>query len=162
MPMILAVVAYTIAMTLANLSVAAFGPKVWLLAINSFLFIGLDLTIRDWLHVRLKWWQMLGLIVSTGLLTFVLNPAAGMIAIASSAAFTLAAAADWAVFSSMRGSWLGRANASNVAGALVDSLVFPVVAFGSIAVSPWMLAAKVAGGAFWAYVLRRSHALAHQ
>ena len=52
----LAIAIYAIAMTLANLSVAAFGPAIS--PINAFLFIGLDLTLRDWLHVRLKIWQM--------------------------------------------------------------------------------------------------------
>ena len=51
-----AIAIYAIAMTLANLSVAAFGPAIS--PINAFLFIGLDLTLRDWLHVRLKIWQM--------------------------------------------------------------------------------------------------------
>jgi uncharacterized PurR-regulated membrane protein YhhQ (DUF165 family) len=151
-----AVFAYAAAMTAANLSVAAFGP--WVSPINAFFLIGLDLTLRDWLHVRLKWWQMLGLIVSTGLLTFVLNPAAGMIAVASACAFTAAALVDWAAFSRLRGSWTLRANGSNAAGALVDSLVFPTLAFGAFMphIVAMQFAAKVAGGAMWAWLLARS------
>ena len=89
MSLVFAIAVYTIAMTLANLSVAAFGPSVT--AINAFVLIGLDLALRDWLHVRLKVWQMGALIAFTGALTFVLNPAAGQIAVASAVAFTAAA-----------------------------------------------------------------------
>jgi len=147
--LIAAIVAYAIAMTLANLSIATFG--VWVSPINAFLFIGLDLALRDWLHIKLKMWQMGALIASTGLLTYALNPAAGMIAIASALSFMLAALADWAVFTKITGSWFKRANVSNVAGAAVDSIAFPTIAFGVL--MPEIIAmqfiAKVFGGALW-------------
>ncbi len=150
----IAIAVYAIAMTLANLSVAAFGPSVT--AINAFVLIGLDLALRDWLHVRLKVWQMGALIACTGALTFILNPAAGKIAVASAVAFTAAALVDWATFTKLKGSWMVRANGSNVAGAAVDSLVFPTLAFGSI--MPEIIAlqwsAKVFGGAIWAMLLQ--------
>ncbi len=150
-----AIAVYAAAMTLANLSVATFGP--WVSPINAFVLIGLDLALRDWLHVRLKAWQMGALIASTGLLTYVLNPAAGMIAVASATAFTAAALVDWATFARLRGSWMYRANGSNVAGAAVDSLVFPTLAFGAL--MPHIVAlqfvAKVAGGAIWSWLLFR-------
>jgi len=97
----IAIAAYAAAMTLANLSVATFGP--WVSPINAFVLIGLDLALRDWLHVRLKVWQMGSLIAFTGALTFVLNPAAGKIAIASACAFTAAAVVDWGTFAKLRG-----------------------------------------------------------
>ena len=150
-----AILIYAAAMTLANLSVAAFGPAIS--PVNAFVLIGLDLTLRDWLHVRLKPWQMLALIVSAGALTFLLNPAAGKIAVASSVAFAAAALVDWATFARLRGTWLFRANGSNVAGAAVDSLIFPTLAFGAL--MPHIVAlqfvAKVAGGAMWAALLSR-------
>ena len=59
--MFFAIISYAIAMTLANLSVAAFGPAVS--PINAFFLIGFDLAMRDWLHVRLKQTHMLALIV---------------------------------------------------------------------------------------------------
>lgn len=154
--LILAIVIYAAAMTLANLSVAAFGPAVS--PVNAFVLIGLDLALRDWLHVRLRVWQMGLLIACTGLLTYALNPAAGMIAVASACAFSAAALVDWATFAQLRGSWLVRANLSNVAGAAVDSLIFPTLAFGAL--MPHIVAlqfvAKVAGGALWAWVLART------
>ena len=45
MTLAVALVVYTLAMTAANLSVAAFGPSVT--AINAFVLIGLDLALRD-------------------------------------------------------------------------------------------------------------------
>lgn len=154
--LIFAIVIYAAAMTLANLSVAAFGPAIS--PVNAFVLIGLDLALRDWLHVRLKAWQMLALICAAGALTYLLNPAAGKIAVASSAAFTAAALVDWATFLRLRGSWLMRANGSNLAGAAVDSLIFPTLAFGAL--MPHIVAlqfvAKVAGGALWAWALART------
>lgn len=153
--MYFAMIVYALAMTIANLSVATFGPAVS--PINSFVLIGLDLALRDWLHVRLKAWQMGSLIAATGLLTYALNPAAGMIAIASAVAFTGAAVVDWSVFSKLRGSWLFRANGSNVAGAAVDSLLFPTIAFGALMphIVLAQFAAKIAGGAVWAWIIKK-------
>lgn len=153
-----AIATYGSAMILANLSVAAFGPAIS--PVNAFVLIGLDLALRDWLHVRLKAWQMLALILATGLLTYLLNPAAGKIAIASACAFTAAAVVDWATFFKLKGSWLFRSNGSNVAGAAVDSLIFPTLAFGAL--MPHIVAmqfiAKVAGGSIWAYILNKRFA----
>lgn len=156
MTLILALLAYAAAMTLANLSVAFFGPSST--PINAFLLIGLDLALRDWLQVRLRFWQMGVLIAVTGLLTYTLNPAAGQIAIASAVAFSAAALVDWSAFSALKGSWLFRANGSNVAGAAVDSLIFPTLAFGALMphVVLAQFLAKIAGGAVWAWVLART------
>ena len=151
----IAILIYAAAMTLANLSIAQWGP--WVSPINAFILIGLDLALRDWLHTRLRMWQMGALIATTGALTFALNPAAGHIAVASAVAFTAAALVDWSVFIRLPGSWLQRANGSNVAGAVVDSLIFPTLAFGVL--MPHIVAlqfiAKVAGGAIWAWLLNR-------
>ena len=151
----LAILIYAAAMTLANLSIAHFGP--WVSPINAFILIGLDLALRDWLHMRLKAWQMGALIAATGLLTYALNPAAGMIAIASAVAFTSAALVDWATFTKLRGSWLFRANGSNVAAAAVDSIIFPTLAFGALmpGIVLAQFVAKVAGGALWAWAIKR-------
>jgi uncharacterized PurR-regulated membrane protein YhhQ (DUF165 family) len=142
-------------MTAANLTIATFGP--WVSPINAFFLIGLDLALRDWLHVRLKVWQMGTLIASTGALTFMLNPTAGHIAVASAVAFTAAALVDWITFIRLRGTWLIKANGSNIAGAAIDSLVFPTLAFGVL--MPHIVAmqfiAKVAGGALWALVISK-------
>ena len=156
MTLTFAVLIYAAAMTLANLSVATWGP--WVSPINAFVLIGLDLALRDWLHVRLRAWQMAALIALTGLLTYALNPAAGKIAVASACAFSAAALVDWATFTRLRGSWVYRANGSNVAGAAVDSLIFPTLAFGAL-MPQIVLAqflAKIAGGAIWTWIFNRS------
>lgn len=155
--MLLAAVSiYGSAMIVANLSVATFGPAVS--PINAFVLIGLDLALRDWLHMRLKAWQMLFLILATGVLTYLLNPAAAKIAIASACAFSAAALVDWATFFKLKGSWLFRANGSNIAGAAVDSIIFPTLAFGALMPHIVLLQfiAKVAGGSLWAYLISRS------
>jgi uncharacterized PurR-regulated membrane protein YhhQ (DUF165 family) len=158
MSLTIAISAYAIAMTLANLSVAAFGPAIS--PINAFFLIGLDLALRDWLHVRLRVWQMGALIAATGALTYILNPAAGQIAVASACAFTAAALVDWGTFARLRGSWMFRANGSNVAGAAVDSLLFPTIAFGALMphIVAMQFVAKVAGGALWAWLIGRKAA----
>lgn len=150
--MIYAIGIYAIAMTMANLLVAQYGP--WVTPINAFVLIGLDLTLRDWLHTRIKPLEMLGLICTTGVLTYALNPSAGVIAVASAVSFTSAAMVDWAAFTRIRGSWSRRSNGSNIFGAAVDSLLFPTIAFGVL--MPHIVAAqfvaKVIGGAVWAHV----------
>ena len=154
--LIAAIFVYASAMTLANLSIATFG--VWISPINAFIFIGLDLALRDWLHIKIKMWQMGALIVSTGLITYALNPSAGMIAVASALSFMLAALADWAVFTKITGTWFKRANVSNVAGAAVDSIAFPTIAFGVLMpeIIAMQFVAKIAGGAIWTYLLNKN------
>lgn len=177
------VVAYLGAIVAANLLVAAFGPSV--VVVNAFLFIGLDLTCRDKLHDawagRDLWVKMGALIGAGGLISYWLNAAAGQIALASCVAFALASLADAIVYALMSGyekvkvdpgiwvsrhrfSWLERANASNLAGAAIDSLVFPTLAFGSIlpAIVLGQFVSKVAGGFVWSLVLDWRHGRAAQ
>jgi uncharacterized PurR-regulated membrane protein YhhQ (DUF165 family) len=151
----LAIIVYIASMVSANLLVAHFGPSI--APILAFVFIGLDLVLRDWLHMRMRAWQMGSLIVGTGALSYALNPASGMIAIASVVAFTLAALADWATFAKLKGTWLVRSNGSNVVGAAVDSLIFPTLAFGVLMpqIILMQFIAKVAGGAIWSVLLRQ-------
>lgn len=161
-----AVAIYALAMTVANLSVVGaigrWGPTAipYITSINAFALIGLDLALRDWLHMRLKPAHMLGLILAAGALTYALNPDAGRIAVASACAFTAAALVDWGIFARASGTWLKRANASNIAGAAVDSLVFPTLAFGALlpGVVLGQFLAKVLGGAMWAALLNKAFA----
>lgn len=152
------VLVYLAAIVAANLIVAALGPAavVWV----AFLFIGLDLTVRDALHER---WaehalapRMGALVVGGSALSWAANPAAGQVALASAVAWGCAAAADAVTYQLLRRHpWWVRVNGSNVAGAAVDSLVFPTMAFGALLplVVLGQFAAKVAGGALWAGVL---------
>lgn len=156
---------YVSAMVTANLLVFWLGP--WFSPINAFLLIGLDLTLRDVMHDRLTRLQMIGVILTGGLITWVANPTAAHIAIASAAAFSVSAAADWFTYAKLRAkSWLVRANGSNVVGAFVDSLIFPTLAFVLLSPNPksvavlipiiaLQFAAKTGGGAVWAALLSR-------
>lgn len=151
----LAVLVYSSALLAANLLVAQFGPAVT--PVNSFLLIGLDLALRDWMQMRLSPKAMAALIAATGVVTYWLNPSAGGIALASSVSFVVAALVDWAAFCRTSGSWLRRSVVSNLAGAGVDSLVFPLLAFGGLmpAIVLLQFAAKAAGGAAWASAFSR-------
>jgi hypothetical protein len=151
---------YLAAIVAANVTTAALGPS-WSVVV-AFLFIGLDLTTRDVLHDA---WQgrdlmlrMGALIVVGGAISWVLTPGAGQIAVASTVAFMAAATADGLVYALLgdRAKRL-RVNGSNVAGAAVDSVVFPAIAFGFPLLLPIMAGqfiAKVGGGAVWYEVLR--------
>lgn len=152
--MILSII-YIAAICAANFSVHTFGPAVT--PLNAFLFIGLDFVIRDKLHERVGIFKMFGLIIIAGVISFAINPATDLIAIASVAAFILAAGTDAAVYQTLiRKPWLVKSNGSNVASSAVDSVVFPLIAFGMF--MPWVVAgqfaAKVFGGAVWSWLLR--------
>lgn len=162
-------VVYVAAICAANLLVVAFGPEISVL--NAFVLIGMDLSLRDALHDRWREHRalrMTALIAIAGAVSWAMNPAAGVIAVASAVAFVAAALVDWSVYYAMRNHpWSERANASNIAGAAVDSFVFPALAFGFPLLWPIILGqftAKVAGGAMWALLIgavRRRRAAAH-
>lgn len=156
------VTAYLAAIIAANLSVAAFGPAMSIL--NAFIYIGFDLTCRDKLHDAWKdrglWPKMAALIAGGSLLSYTLNRNAGPIALASFIAFAGAGLVDALIYT-----WLGeksrivRVNGSNVVSAGVDSLLFPLFAFGWpllwwIFAGQWI--AKVLGGAVWSIALNRA------
>ena len=155
------VIAYLVAIVLANLSVAAWGPSVAI--VNAFLFIALDLTSRDALHSAWQGrglaWRMAALIGAGSVLSYALNRSAGPIALASFVAFAVSAALDMLVYHLLRErAYLLRVNGSNVVSAAADSLIFSALAFGLPLLWPIVLGqfvAKVAGGALWAWVLAR-------
>jgi len=149
-----AVLGYAAAILAANLLAAQFGPAIT--PINAFFLIGLDLALRNWLNLRMRPLFMGALILSTGLLTYLVNPAAQQIAVASAVAFTAAALADWLTFSTVAGGWMRRNLAGNSVGAAIDSIVFPTLAFGSLmpAIVVAQFVAKVAGGTLWGYLMR--------
>ena len=149
--------AYLLAVVSANLTIAAFGPG--LAPLVAFLFIGLNLSARDRLHDlwgRNVGRNMLLLIAAGGLLSYLLNAGAARVALASVAAFALSETADALVYHARRHRpYLERSNTSNVLGAAVDSLIFPVLAFGGfpLAIIALQFVAKVAGGLVWSLLL---------
>lgn len=153
------ILAYISAMVAANISVSCFGP--WISPINSFLFIGLDLTLRDKIHERNNGDArvMTCVVLGAAVVTYIINPAAQSIAIASAVAFAAAGIIDWITYSMLRERpIMTRTNGSNIAGAVIDSTLFAVLAFGALLphIVVLQFAAKVAGGAVWAFALRGS------
>lgn len=146
---------YASAIIAANLLVVQFGASIT--PINAFFLIGLDLALRNYIALSLKTWQMVLMIVGTGAVSYLVNPTTGMIAVASVVAFTLAALADWATFNTVAGKWMKRNIAGNSVGALVDSVIFPTIAFGSLMpmIVMTQFVAKIAGGATWGYVINK-------
>lgn len=152
-------ITYLAAIIAANLTVAQFGPSGSVL--TAFLCIGLNLSARDRLHTEwsgagLKW-KMASLILGGSVLSWVLNAGAGRVALASAVAFMASEAVDAVVFTlAKRRRWMVRANTSNAVSAMVDSVVFPTLAFGAFlpVIVAGQYLAKVFGGAVWAWLLR--------
>ena len=153
------VVLYLLAALGANLTVAHFGPKA--MPIVAFFMIGFDLTSRDVLHEhwvgggRLRR-NMALLILGGSALTVVVSLDAWRIALASALAFAGAAVTDTLIYAQLDGRVrLFKMNASNTASSLVDSLVFPLAAFGSV--PAWLILAqwltKSSGGAMWSFLI---------
>jgi len=151
---------YLAAIVLANFMILWFGPAVSIM--NAFLLIGLDLSLRDHLHDA---WGGKGLVWKMGLLilagsgiTVLLNLDALQIALASAVAFGVSAAGDGLVYHRLRRRiFLFRANGSNIAGAGLDSIVFPLMAFGIFPGVHWIIlgqfVAKVIGGGVWSWII---------
>ncbi len=154
------VATYLAAIVAANEIITHKGPTCSIY--TAFVFIGLDLVTRDRLH---DYWRghvlrnMALLIASGSALSYALNRDSGRIALASCVAFGAAATVDGTVYHLRRKErWADRSNESNVAGAAVDSLIFPAIAFGTPilwAIVFGQFCAKVAGGYLWSLVLRK-------
>ncbi len=151
---------YLLAIVLANMSVFWFGPASTI--VNAFLFIGLDLSLRDKLHEKWigknLWLKMFLLIIAGSIITFAINSGAGKIALASVIAFSAAALIDALMYSALfKRSFLVKSNGSNLASALADSILFPTIAFGIL--MPWVIlgqfAAKIFGGFLWSLILNK-------
>lgn len=151
---------YIAALVIANLLVAWLGP--WFSLVNAFVLIGLDLSLRDKIHdlwdgdnLALK---MGGLIATASIISYAINPATGMIAFASLAAFSLSMVADAVAYQYLKAKqWIIRTNGSNIAGSAVDSIVFPTIAFGGLMIEIVLLqfVAKVTGGFVWSFLLKK-------
>jgi hypothetical protein len=158
------VIVYLGAVVAANVGFAVFGFKAepWI----SMVLIGLDLTSRDYLHQawggRGLAWKMGTLIVAGSALSALFGWATAeqvattiaggvpLVALASAAGFASAASVDALTYGVLRQRWL-RINGSNAASALVDSFVFPAVAFGGfdLGMGLYFTAVKFIGGAGW-------------
>lgn len=145
---------YLGAAVVANLLATRFGQVAlpWV----AFFIIPFDLCARDVLHDRWRghhlWLSMLALVLTGSALTVFFNPGSTRVATASAIAFASAGLADTLIYAAMRrSSRFARMNGSNAVSAVVDSIVFPTVAFGGL--SLWLsgaqAAAKFTGGVLW-------------
>lgn len=140
----------------ANLLVAHFGP--WVTPINAFVLVGLDMVLRDILHERYGLLRSVLLSAVAGGISYIINPAAWIIAIASMVAFVTASLANALVYQLLISKpWLKKSNAGNFAAAAVDSGLFPVIAFGAFmpGIVFGQFVAKVGGCFVWSMLLRK-------
>jgi queuosine precursor transporter len=105
---------------------------------------------------------MILLIGAGGLISYIINADAARIAIASAIAFSGAMMVNALVYSFLIDKkWMVRSNGSNAPAAMVDSILFPTIAFGvfmpHIVLGQFL--AKTLGGLFWSYVVDRFRGL---
>ena len=149
---------YLGAIVAANLIITLLGPSATI--VTAFVFIGLDLTVRDYLHESWQGkglvWKM-GLLIAVGsILSWLLNKDAGPIALASFVAFAAAGTADAIIFQLLKEKTkFLKINGSNVVSSGVDSVIFPTLAFGQLmpVIVIGQFLAKVIGGAVWFFVI---------
>lgn len=146
------------AVVAANLLVSAFGQIA--LVYTAWVLIPLDMLTRDLLHERWRGDRLalrMGLLLlAGGVLTVAVNIGAWRVALAGTTAFTAAMLANGLVFERLASSSsrYTRMNTSNAAAAVIDSLLFPLIAFGGIdpALSAAQASSKFAGGLVWSAV----------
>lgn len=102
-----------------------------LMAPSAVLLVGLALVLRDLVHHALGVrWAFIAIVFGAILSAFLAPPA---LVLASAVAFLFSEAADLAVYAPLRSRWPASAVlASGVAGAVVDSILFLGIAFGSL------------------------------
>lgn len=113
-----------------------------LMAPSGVLMIGLALVLRDAVHEQLgARWAVAAILAGAALSGFI---APAPLVVASVVAFLLSELADLAVYAPLRRRHLaGAVMASGVAGAIVDSAAFLLIAFGSLAYMPGQVVGKL-------------------
>ena len=156
----LAVSLYLLAIVTANLLVGHYGQQA--LVVTAFVLVPFDLVTRDVLHERwrgsLLWPKMAALIATGSILSAALSWDARSVALASFVAFGLSGVANAATYHVLDSlPRFAKMNASNAAAAVVDSVVFPLIAFASAdaLLCVAQASAKFAGGLFWSYLFLR-------
>lgn len=133
------VASYLMAAITANLLVWWFGQRA--LVVTAVVLLPFDFLARDMLHHRWSecdghgrlWARMCALIIGGSILTFMCNPTAGCVALASSVSFLAAGMIDVVTYELLQRRSRGvRMNASNATAAVLDSIVFPMIAFGGL------------------------------
>ena len=155
----IAVIAYLLAIAIANILASTYGPSITIF--TSFVLIGFDFSCRDYLQQRWEggrlWFRMFALIAAGGIISYVINADSARIAVASCVSFSVASGIDAIVFALIgrKVHKFYRWNGTNLVGAGIDSILFPTLAFGVLlpAVVIGQYVAKVLGGLFWSVIL---------
>lgn len=149
---------FLISIILGNLLVHELGR--WGVLITSFVFIPFDFVIRCYIHelyTGKKLYVILFSIICLGALaTYITNHDAKNIAIGSVSGFAIASLAGSLFYQlSLKQIPLIKVNGSDIIALIVDSIIFQLIAFGSIvwAVTSWQIAVKILGGLLWYYIL---------
>lgn len=108
---------------------------------SGVLMIGLALVLRDIVHRELGWkWAVGAILTGAALSAYVAPPA---LVVASCTAFLLSELADLAVYAPLyRKRLVAAVFASSVVGAIIDSAVFLLIAFGSLKYLPGQVIGK--------------------
>jgi len=126
------------------------------------IFIGFDLTCRDYLHETWKddnlWVKILALIGIGSVLTAIVNINAYRVALASFLGFSFAGLVDTFVYGRLIDqNWKIKVNGSNVFSSFTDSFLFISIAFGSVMPLLILLQflVKALGGLAWSPMVGR-------
>jgi uncharacterized PurR-regulated membrane protein YhhQ (DUF165 family) len=129
----LAATAYIGSIILANWLIKRYGfvpVGFGLVAPAGVYAAGVSFTARDWLHELTGHWFVVGAILIGASISWFISPA---FAVASGVAFLVSESADLAVYAPLRERRRYTALiASNTIGAVIDSLLFLWLAFGSV------------------------------
>lgn len=158
---IVAVTVYLTAVVAANIITTLLGASYSVLV--AVVFIGFTMTARDTLHEAWqgKHWELkMFLLISAGaVLSWGVLAASIRISFASTVAFVASTIMDTVVYQALHNHNRSvKVNLSNMASSLVDSIVFPTIAFGAFlpVVVMGQFVAKVVGGAAWyAWIARK-------
>ena len=143
---ITAALAYLATIVGANWAVHRFGVVpvgFGLLAPAGVYFVSAALVLRDATQYTLgKTWALAALAAGVGLSAWVAGP---QLAAASAAAFAVSELTDFALFTWVAPRWALAVLAGGAAGAVVDSVVFLSIAFGSLEFLPGQVLGKLYG-----------------
>lgn len=143
----------------ANWALQQFGaiPVGGLFIPAGTLFAGLAFTLRDLLHERIGGWWTIAVILIGIACSALVSPT---FALASGIAFGVSELADLAAYAPLRKRHFYLAvTLSNTVGMLLDSVLFLLLAFGSLAFLPGQIVGKALMTVLALIVLRGGHAV---
>lgn len=127
---ILMISIYVLIFIIANLMVSLFGP--WITPLNALFLISADMVIRDRIQFKGGFvWSIVACVIA-GISTVLINQSAGMIAIASMLSVIIAGIGSAIVFEFKSGCFYSKSFPANVVAAAIDSVAFPIIAFGHL------------------------------